>query len=187
MVGDPLNEVPTIGPIDPDQPELLARAAEPGKEETRPSGVGDGGCRDDHGQDAPKRIDQQVAFAAFDLFAAVVPTLPAQLRGFDALTIQAARGGGGVAALLLTHLGTQGVVETLPVPAVTPLVEIPVHALPLGIRMGEHTPFDAPIDNIEESIDHRTHIQRAMASTRLGWWDQICDKIPCGISEVCRV
>ena len=77
MAGDPPDQVPTIGPIDPDQPELLTRAPEPGQEETRPSGVGYGGCRDEHSQDEPQRINQQVAFAAFDLFAAVVPTRPA--------------------------------------------------------------------------------------------------------------
>src|SRR5215471_1376791 len=32
---------------------------------------------------------------------------------------------------------------------------------------------DAPIDNIEGSIDHRAHIQRVMASTSFGWRDQI--------------
>ena len=53
--------------------------------------------------------------------------------------------------------------------------------------MGEHPPFDAPIDNIEEGIDHRAYIQLAMAPTRFGWRDQIFDKSPFGISKVCRV
>ena len=136
--GRPTRQLPTIGPIDPDQPELFTRPAEPGEEETRPSRVRHRGRCDDHGQHEPQRIDQQMAFAPFDLFAAIVTTLPAQLRGLDALAIQTAGGGVFVVALLLAHLGTQGVVEALPVPAVTPLVEIPVHALPLRILMGEH-------------------------------------------------
>jgi hypothetical protein len=53
--------------------------------------------------------------------------------------------------------------------------------------MGEHPPFDAPIDNIKERMDHRPHSEFAVASTRLRWWDQIFDKIPFGISKVCRV
>ena len=92
-----------------------------------------------------------------------------------------------VAALLLAHVGAPGVVDPLPVPAVAPLADIPVDALPLGILMGEHPPFNAPIDDIKERIDHRAHIQLAVASTGLGWGDQIFEKIPFGISEVCRV
>jgi len=53
--------------------------------------------------------------------------------------------------------------------------------------MGEQAPFDAPVDDIENGIDHRPHIEFAAASTRLGWRDQIFDKIPFGISKVCRV
>jgi hypothetical protein len=120
MAGAPLDQGPTIGAIDPEQPELLTRTPAPGQEETRPRGVGYGGGRDDHRQDEPQRSHQPVAFAAFDLFAAVVPTLPASLRGLDALAIKAPRGGVFVAARLLAHLGTQGVVETLPVSAITP-------------------------------------------------------------------
>ena len=128
-----------------------------------------------------------MAFAAFDLFAAIVAALPSQFCGLDALAVQAARGGVLVAARLLAHLGAQGVVEALPVPAVTPLAEIPVHTGPLRILMGEHAPFDAPVDDIKDGIDHRAHIQFAVASTRFGWWDQIFDTIPFGISEVCGV
>ena len=53
--------------------------------------------------------------------------------------------------------------------------------------MGEHTPFDAPIDDIKDGIDHRPHLQHAVPPTRLGWRDQMFDTIPFGISKVCRV
>jgi len=88
---------------------------------------------------------------------------------------------------LLAPVDTQGVVETLPVAAVTPLAAIPVHTGPLRRLMEQHPPFHAPVDNIQDRIDHRSHIQGAVASTWLGWWDQIFDKIPFGISEVCGV
>jgi hypothetical protein len=92
-----------------------------------------------------------------------------------------------MASCLLTHLGAQRVVETLPVSAVTPLAKIPVHTGPLGILMREHAPFDAPVNDIKDGIDHRPHIELAVAPARFGWWDQISDKIPFGISKVCRV
>ena len=53
--------------------------------------------------------------------------------------------------------------------------------------MGEQAPCDAPVDDIKNSIDHRPHIKRAVAPTRLGWGDHIFDKIPFGIKKVCRV
>jgi hypothetical protein len=53
--------------------------------------------------------------------------------------------------------------------------------------MGEHAPFDAPVDDIKNGIDHCSHIQRAVAPTWLRWWDQMFDKIPFGIREVCGV
>src|SRR6516162_4268877 len=104
--------------------------------------------------------------ASFHLFAAVVATLSAQLRRLDALAIEAAGRGVLVAAHPLANLRAQGVVEALPVPAGTPWAEIPIDTGPLGILMGEHAPFDAPVDDIKNRIDHRPHIERAVASTR---------------------
>src|SRR5262245_4781933 len=69
--------------------------------------------------------------------------------------------------------------QPLPVPTGAPLAEIPVDTGPLRIRMREHAPCDAPIDNIKQDRDHRPHIELAVASTWLGWWDHIGDEIPC--------
>ena len=63
----------------------------------------------------------------------------------------------------------------------------PVHTGPLWLFMREPALFDASVDDIKHGIDHRSHSQLAVAPTRLGWWDQIFDKIPFGISEVCPV
>ena len=125
--------------------------------------------------------------ASFHLFAVVLATLSAQLRRLDTVAIEAAGRGVLVAARPLAHLRAQGVVEALPVPAVPPLAEIPIDTGPFGVLMGEHTPFDAPVDDIKKRIDHRPHIELAVASTRFGWGDQIFDIIPFGISEVCGV
>jgi len=45
---------------------------------------------------------------------------------------------------------------------------------------------DAVIE-AEDGIDHRPHLELAVAPTRLGRRDQIFDKSPFGISKVCRV
>ena len=128
-----------------------------------------------------------MACAAFHLFAAIVAALPAQFGGLDALAVQRPSGGVLVAPGLLAYLGAQGIMEPLPVPAVTPLAEVPIDTRPFGVLMGEHAPFDAPVDHIKDRIDHRTHLQRTRVSTRFGGGDQIFDTIPFGISEVCGV
>src|SRR5919199_2844012 len=152
MLPHPLDQVPAIGPTDQDKAKLLPPPAEPRKEEPGPCGVRYRSGRDEHGHEGPQRIDEEMSFAAFHLFTTIIAPLPAQLRGLDALTVEAARRGVLVAALFLAHTGPQGVMQPLPVPAVTPLAEKPVHTGPLRILMGQHTPFDAPIDDIENGI-----------------------------------
>src|SRR5215470_2134611 len=117
-------------------------------------------------------------FAAFHLFPTIIAPLPAQFRRLDALTVEAARRRVLMTACFLAHPGPQGVMHPLPVSTVAPLAEMPVHPGPLRILMREHAPFNAPIDDIKNSIDHCPHIELAVAPTRLGWWDQIFDKIP---------
>ena len=187
MVAHLFHQLPPIGPIDPDQTQLFTGPAESGKEQARPRRVRHRGSRDDDGQEESQRIHQDMPFAAFDIFAFIVAPLAPEFGRLHTLAIEATSGGVFVASCLLAYLSAQGIVEPLPVPAVTPWAAIPIDTGPLRIFMGEQPPFDAPIDDIKERIDHRAHIELAMAPTRLGWRDQIFDKSPFGISEVCRV
>jgi hypothetical protein len=84
------------------------------------------GCRDEHRHHETERIDQQVAFAPFDLFAALVATLAPQFRGLDALTVQAPCRRVLMTPHLLADSDAQGVVDTLPITAVAPLGEVPI-------------------------------------------------------------
>ena len=187
MLGDPVHQLSAIRPINPEQPQLFTGAPESCEEETGPRRIGDRSGCDDHGHQEPQGIDHQMAFPPFDVFAFVVAALPSQFRGLDALAVETARRGVLMASGLLAHLGTQRVVETLPVSTGTPLTKIPVHPRPLRILMREHAPFEAPVNDIKDGIDHRPHIERAVAPTRFGGRDHIFDKIPFGISKVCRV
>jgi hypothetical protein len=101
-----------------------------------------------------------------------------------ALAVDPARRWVHVTPRLLAHLSAESVVEAWPVPAVTPLAGSPVSTGPLRILMGEQAPFDAPVDDIQQSLDRRSHLEFAVATTRLRWWDHMFDQIPCGINEV---
>src|SRR5215510_10148606 len=185
MLAHPCHQLSPIAPITLEQPPFFTGAAEPCQQQAGPSGVGHRSSCDQYSHQEAQGINQQMAFVPFDVFAFVVAAFPTQFRGLDTLAVEAASRGMFVASSLLAHLGAQGVVEALPVSAVAPLTEIPVHTGPLWILMGEHAPFDAPVNDIKNGIEHRPHIQFAVASTRFGWWDQIFDTLPFGIREVC--
>jgi hypothetical protein len=187
MLAHPLDPLPTIGPINPDPAYLFTCPAELRTEEPGACGVRHRSGRDDHDHEEPQRLDEEMPFAALSFFPTIIASFPTQFRGLNALPVEAACGGVLVAALCLAHAEPQGVMSPLPVPAVAPWAAISVYTGPLGILMGKHTPLHAPVDDIENGIDHRPHIACAVASTQLGWWDQIFDTIPCGISKVCRV
>ena len=121
MVAHPCHQLPPVAPIDPEQPQLFTGIAEPGEEETGASRVRDRGRRDEHGHQESQRINQQMAFAPFDVFAFVIAAFASEFRRLDALAVDAARRRGLVTPRLLAYLGPQGSVETLPVSAVTPL------------------------------------------------------------------
>jgi len=187
MLAHPVSQRPPLGSLAPEPSPLFTGATQPGEEETRPSRVGDRGGRDEHGQQEAQGLDPHRALPPCDVFPGVVAALPAQFRGLAALASETASRRGLMTPGLLAHVGAQGVVEALPVAAVPPLAAIPVDTGPLGIRRREPPPFDAPIDDIQDGMDHRPPLQRAGASTQLGGRKQIFDTIPCGSSEVCGV
>ena len=73
---NPVHQRPRIGSIRPDAPEPPILVAEEVEELFRPIAILDAGSRHHHRQDQPKRIDEEMSLAAFNLFAGVVPAEP---------------------------------------------------------------------------------------------------------------
>src|SRR5215470_10853695 len=98
---DPLVEalfvVSTIGP---DQLETWQDPAELCKQAFAAAIVVEIGLRNQNLQDQPVGIDQQVALAAFDLFASIRATNPALLGRLNLLTIHDRRAGSRLAPLV---------------------------------------------------------------------------------------
>jgi hypothetical protein len=187
LLGAPLHQLPALGPLDPEQAELFAGPTPPGTEAPGARWIGHRSGGDDHGHEHAHGIDQEGSCAACALFSPGVAPRPTQCRRLDALAVEAASRGVFVAPRWLASLGAPGVVEALPGPGIPPLAARPGHTGPLRLLLGEHAPLDAPIDDRKQGMDHRPHLQLAVAPTRLGWWDQRLDKIPVGISAVCGV
>ena len=77
-------------------------------------------------------------FSAFDLFARIVAALAGDVGRLDALAVQTT--GGGMLLMpagLLAYLGAQGIVQALPVTAVTPLPKVMIDAFPIRILPGQ--------------------------------------------------
>jgi hypothetical protein len=73
---NPVPQRSGIGAIGPDVPEPPIPVAENVEELFRPVAILDAGSRHHHRQDQPERIDEDMALAAFDLFAGIVPPDP---------------------------------------------------------------------------------------------------------------
>jgi len=186
-VADPCHQLSALGPLHPEPPPLFTGAAQPCAEQTGPCRVGDRGGGDASRHQEPQRVDHHLALASCDVFALVVATRAAPCRGLDAWAGETPCRRVLGTPRLAAPWGTQGVREALPVSTITPWAALPIHPRPLWRLLGQHAPFDAPVDDIKNGMNHRAHIQRAAASTRLGGWNQMFDTIPFGISEVCRV
>ncbi len=73
---NPVHQRSGIGAIRPDMPEPPILVAEDGEKLFRPIAILDAGSRHHHRQDQPEGIDEDMALAAFDLFAGIVPPDP---------------------------------------------------------------------------------------------------------------
>src|SRR5262249_13351850 len=142
------------------------------------------GGGDEDGQQQPPRSDPPMAWASWDGFPCVVAALPSPVRGLAAVTVEAARGGGLGTARCRAHPGPPGGMQAWPGPAVGPWAAIPVDTGPRRIRLGTHAPCEAPGDARDHGLDHRPESAFAVASPRLGGWDHLCNKSPCGLRKV---
>lgn len=84
MLRHPLDELPTIGPIAPDQSQLFTRPAAPGKQESDPLRIRHRSRRDDDEQHEAQRVNQDMAFAPVDLFAFVIAAFASHSRLWEA-------------------------------------------------------------------------------------------------------
>ena len=123
-------------------------------------------------------------FAAFDLFACIVAALAGDLGRLDALAVQTTGSRMFMPACLPAYLGAQGIVQALPVTAVTPLPKVMIDAFPLGVLSGQSPPLDAAHHHIEDGVKDQAHLQAPWPPARFGGRNQLFDKLPLVVSEI---
>ena len=121
MQSHPRHQLATIGPIDPDEAQLFARPIQALEEKPRPvTFLHRGGGHHDY-QKQSQGVHQQMALTPLDLLARIIATNTPNLGSLDALAIQASCRRMFVPSLSLPYPSAQRVVDTLPLPALTPL------------------------------------------------------------------
>ncbi len=94
-----------------------------------------------------------MSLAAVDLLTPVVPLVGALGCGLDALTVDAAGRGGGLAALPLSLLPVERHHHLLPDPLLALVVEVPIDRLPAAKLLGQHPPLTAGLGHVEKAVD----------------------------------
>ena len=159
---DPLGEgLAGVATIHPQNAQPGEPAQDPAQKHLGSVAFGGAGRGHRHAEHQPQSIHQQMAFAAFDPLAGVIPNVTAVAGGLDTLTVQ--NGGGWPAALGvdISHENAQGVVEHSPLMVAHPLPEDVIHGFPMGKVGGQIAPRATTLDQIEDGLNDAPPI--------LGW------------------
>src|SRR5436305_11074021 len=125
-----------------------------------------------------------MAFASGHLLAGVIAAHPRHLGRFHALTIEGSCRWLLVTTRSLAHLSPQGIVNALPRAIITKGAKIRVHALPGGILPREYPPLAASDREVQQCLDHRSHLQCAWLASWLCRWNQLFDTIPLRVGQI---
>src|SRR6266568_8533857 len=125
-----------------------------------------------------------LALAAFDFFASIVATNPSLLRRLHRLTVDDGRAGSRLAPLFLAHPFAQGGVHALPDPGVAPGAEVAPHRGPRRKLMRQGSPLASRAVQVQNGIDHFTHLGGSGVFPWLGRGDQRFQDPPLVVAHI---
>src|SRR5262249_55479468 len=129
MQEHPCNQVPAIGPIDPNAAQLFASSSQAFEQHPGAFGIGDAGSSHDHSQEQAHGINQKMALATGHLFSGIVAAHSPMGRGLDALTVQGASRRRLVPPGSSADAGSQLVMDALPASILAPASKVRIAAL----------------------------------------------------------
>src|SRR5262249_11527006 len=101
---DPVKPWASVGLVGPEVVQTGEALVQSGQHEPGPVSILNVGLMDDHFQEQPQRIPQQMALAPIALFAAIVAVWTAALGRLDGRTVDDRGTGGGLSSGLPAHL-----------------------------------------------------------------------------------
>ena len=157
-----------IGADNPDETQFLAETAASSEQLPCPIAVRQVGSSDQNGQCESQRIDAKMQFPSCDAFAAIAASHTCRcMAGLDCLTIDTASRWMLVSPQSMTNPHSERVMQ----PALGAIAP----------------PLDATHSQVEHGINHQAHIQAAGSPARFGCGNQMLDKKPLAVSQICWV
>src|SRR5712671_100151 len=130
-------------------------------------------------------VGQDVALAALDLLAGVIPSRAAGFGGLDRLAVDDPGGGTRFAAHRFTRQHQQDMVDLPPQAVVAPGIEVVLHRGKGREILGQHAPLAAALGDVEDGVHHRSQRRRAPPPAPLvRRWHQRRDHRPFAIGGV---
>ena len=177
-----------IGAVNPDETQFPAETAASSEQLPCPIAVRQVGSSDQDGQCESQRIDEKMPFPSRDAFAAIVASHTCRcMASLDCLTVDTASRWMLVSPDSMTNPHSERVMQPAPGTIVPPLPEVGVNALPRRKVTRQHPPLDATHSQVENGINHQTHIQAAGSPARSGCGNQMLDNRPLAVSQICWV
>ncbi len=177
-----------LGAVNPDETQFLADAAASSEQLPCPVAVRQVSSGDQDGYYESHRIDEKMPFPSCDAFATIVASHTCRcMVGLACLTIDTASRWMLVPPDSLTKPHSERVMQPSPGAIVPPLPEVGVDALPRRKVARQHPPLNATHSQVENGINHQTHVQAAGASARFGCGNQMLDNKPLAVSQICWV
>jgi hypothetical protein len=175
--------VATVGPDVSDSPRGLL--PEEGRQQL-PSRIPvlNVGWQDHHQQHQTHRIDQDMSFAALDLFAGIVTPLVAGFTALDALAVDDRRAGVALATVEQTQMFPQMGVDLLPHTVVLPEPKVMIDCAPGSKVFGQIAPLRASSDDEEHGVEQLPERMLAPPTSLRGLGKTIVDKMPFGVGKI---
>jgi len=173
--------IATIGEQVPQPGEAVDDFSE---QQRRPVTVLDIGGVDQRMDQVTLGVGEDMPLAAFDLLARIIAAGAAALGGLDALAVNDAGAGRGLATLGLAHGHQQRMVQRLPQPIVTPQVKPAPDGRDGREARRQHPPRQAATQKIQDRLDNPPHRPSARTPDRR-WRRQIRrQQRPFGIGQI---
>ena len=188
---DPINQLPSVAPVSPDQLQAWKSSGQLGDHQFRPSRSWTlAGCTTTANSipmvSTPWFLPQCASFFRRPSYRRHSREAPF-FRGLHALVVDDRRAGNGTSACGLPDHGPQCLVDSFPSPIPGPLAEVFVQRLPMRQVVGDHPPRATGAQQVQDTVDHLPQIHRAGPSSRPGWRECRKEEVPLFISQVAGI
>src|ERR1700747_1120216 len=184
-LGDGIEELGTaVDAIGEEMPEGWKRTADGLEQGHRAMVVLDVGRMDLDGQQPTFGVGHQVTLAPLYSLGRIKPTWTATFRGLDALAVDDAGGGSGLASDRAAGAPDEHPVDATPQPYVAPRVEVILDARERWEVFGQGAPLASGGEDIKDRVEHRAKVNLARSPDLSGLGKQWRNQLPLLVGEV---